>query len=190
MKSLPVNERITLKPLSMEMSGEISKFIVQNYDQLSPWFEWLNPDYSETDTIDFISRSISKDPIISGFNFAIIVEGNYAGTVGNHGISQMHNSSSLGYYLGKEYEGKGIMLNSVRAVIHYLYGELKIERLEIRCNIDNLRSRAIPEKLGFKLEGNFRNAEMVKGVYRDWAVYGMISDDFKKNRETLLKVDK
>ncbi|CAN5472924.1 GNAT family protein [soil metagenome] len=189
MKTLSINDRITLKPLSIEMSGEIREFVIHNYNHLAPWFEWLTPDYSELDTIDFISRSLSKDPIISGFNFAIIVDGKYAGTIGNHGIDQMHNSSSLGYYLGKEYEGKGIMLNSVRVVIHYLYDELKIERLEIRCNVDNLRSRALPERLGFKLEGQLRNAEKVKGVYRDWAVYGMISDEYRKNKETLLKID-
>ena len=189
MKIIPINSQIYLKPLSLDMSNDVCKFIIENYDHLAPWFEWLGPNYTEKETIDFITRSMEQDQIISGFNLAIIVDDKYAGTVGNHGISPMHNSTSLGYYLGKEYEGKGIMLNSVRAVIQYLYDELKIERLEIRCNVDNKKSRSVPERLGFQLEGNFRNAERVKGKYRDWAIYGMISDDYRKNRETLLKIN-
>lgn len=189
MKIIPVNSTIYLKPLTLDMSAEIHDLIRSNYDHLAPWFEWLTPDYSEKDTIEYLNRNLPQNDRTSVFNLGIMVNEIYAGTVGTHGIHPLNNSTSLGYYLGKEYEGKGIMMNSVKALIHYLYDELKIERLEIRCNVENKKSRSIPERLGFQLEGNFRNAELVKGIYRDWAVYGMISDDYKKNKDSLLKVN-
>jgi ribosomal-protein-serine acetyltransferase len=59
---------------------------------------------------------------------------------------------------------------------------MKLNRVQINCNVENVRSRAIPEKLGFKLEGMLRQMEFVNGRFGDWAVYGMLRDEWENSK--------
>jgi ribosomal-protein-serine acetyltransferase len=58
-----------------------------------------------------------------------------------------------------------------------------LNRIQINCNVENVRSRAVPERLGFKLEGVHRQVEKVQGKFGDWAVYAMLRDEWaQKNK--------
>lgn len=54
-----------------------------------------------------------------------------------------------------------------------------MNRLEIKCAPENLRSRQIPIKLGFKLEGVEREGEKsADGLFNDLEVYSLLKNDF------------
>ena len=90
----------------------------------------------------------------------------------------MNRRVEIGYWLGREYEGRGIMTDACRAVITHLFRELELHRVEIRCAVGNLRSAAIAKRLGFTLEGTQREAQLVGGQYHDLFVYGMLRQDW------------
>ena len=52
-----------------------------------------------------------------------------------------------------------------------------LHRVEIRCAIDNHRSRAVPHRLGFRLEGQMREAEWLYNHWVDHAVYAGLATD-------------
>jgi ribosomal-protein-serine acetyltransferase len=52
------------------------------------------------------------------------------------------------------------MLEAVKELSKIGLNQLKFKRIEIRCESTNLRSRAIPEKLGFELEGTLKNDDL------------------------------
>jgi ribosomal-protein-serine acetyltransferase len=54
--------------------------------------------------------------------------------------------------------------------------------VEVRAAPENRRSRAIPERLGFREEGQLREAERVKGRYLDSVVYGMLASERTSSR--------
>ena len=54
-----------------------------------------------------------------------------------------------------------------------------LNRVEIRAAPENLRSRAIPERLGFTEEGTLRQAERVGDRYLDNTVYAVLAEDWK-----------
>ena len=58
--------------------------------------------------------------------------------------------------------------------------ELQLNRIEIRAAIGNVKSQAIPEKLGFAKEGCVREAEWLYDHYVDHIIYGMLKSDFTK----------
>ena len=60
----------------------------------------------------------------------------------------------------------------------YLFDEVGLHRVEMQCGVENLKSRAVPERLGFKLEGIRRGSHWITNRFVDHAVYGMLSDEW------------
>lgn len=69
------------------------------------------------------------------------------------------------------------MTASCRALINRAFGELDLHRVMILCATENRRSRAIPERLGFTLEGVAREAEWLYDHFVDLAIYGLLRTD-------------
>jgi ribosomal-protein-serine acetyltransferase len=79
-------------------------------------------------------------------------------------------------------QGKGIMTECCRFVVRYGFRTLDLNRIQIPAATGNLRSRRIPERLGFKLEGILRERESLNGAFVDHAMYSLLRrelpDDF------------
>lgn len=84
----------------------------------------------------------------------------------------------VGYWLVESEQGSGIMTDCVRMLVNYGFDSLSLNRIYIHCANKNHKSRAIPERLGFILEGIFQDGECLYGEYFDLTVYGMV----KRNR--------
>src|SRR5699024_583034 len=85
----------------------------------------------------------------------------------------------IGYWLGEPYQGKGIMTESVKALIQYGFTKLRLNRVEIHCATENIKSQAIPKRLGFKKEGHLREAEWLYDHFVDHFVYGLLTSDWQ-----------
>jgi ribosomal-protein-serine acetyltransferase len=70
-----------------------------------------------------------------------------------------------------------MMRKSVMDAVEIGFTSYTLNRIEIRCAVDNYKSRAIPENLGFQKEGIIRNAEKVYGRYLDHVVYGLLKEE-------------
>ncbi len=92
-------------------------------------------------------------------------------------VDWANRSAALSYWLDEAHQGKGIMTASCRAFISYAFTTWKLNRIAIQCATRNTRSRAIPERLGFTLEGMLREAEWLYDHYVDHAVYGLLRSD-------------
>ena len=69
-------------------------------------------------------------------------------------------------------------------MVDYLFSVMKLNRVQINCNVENARSRAVPERLGFQLEGIHRQVEFLNDRFGDWAVYAMLNEDWKPSEST------
>ncbi len=69
------------------------------------------------------------------------------------------------------------MTASCRAFVSHAFFTWKLNRVTIECATQNTRSRAIPERLGFKLEGITREIEWLRDHYVDHALYGLLKSD-------------
>lgn len=110
-----------------------------------------------------------------------MVDEKISGGIGFHNLDRTNKSTHIGYWLAKDAQGKGIMTRCCTVLIDYLFGDFGLNRVQINCNIDNVRSRAIPERLGFTLEGIHRQVELINGRLGDWAVYSMLKEDWKNS---------
>lgn len=83
----------------------------------------------------------------------------------------------IGYWLDREHEGGGTMTAAVRVLTVHALSAWELNRVEIRAAAGNRRSRAIPERLGFRQEGTLRQAELVGGRRLDSVVYSLLASE-------------
>ncbi|MFP3338955.1 GNAT family protein, partial [Micrococcus sp. SIMBA_131] len=87
--------------------------------------------------------------------------------------------ASIGYWLAENFQGNGIMTAAVKGIIDQAFHEYGLNRVEIQCGIENKKSRAIPERIGFKQEGVVRDAEYLYGHFHDTILYSRLSREWK-----------
>lgn len=153
--------------------------IEANRERLARWLSWA-AGQTYQDTVGFIGKTVAQHAANDGFQAAIVCEGRIAGAVGFREVGWEEGSTSLGYWLSEAYEGRGTMTEAVRALTDHALNAWGLRRVEIRAAPENLRSRAVPERLGFAEECTLRKADLVGGRYLDSVVYSMLSADWPR----------
>ena len=181
MFSHQIDDKIKLSLPEMHKAEELAAVVRANLKHLQPWMPWAVNDYSAESAKEWIQRTLSEFAEDGRFNAIIMVDEMPIGTIGFHNLNTAHGSAEIGYWIDKKFEGQGIITRCCRSLIDYLFDVRGLNRVQINCNVENKRSRAVPERLGFKLEGIHRQVELVQGRFGDWAVYAMLKDEWKRN---------
>lgn len=90
------------------------------------------------------------------------------------GVAQ---ASSVGYWMGEPYAGRGLMSMALRALIPFSFTSLRLHRLEAACITTNVASIRLLEKSGFQREGYARQYLCINGRWQDHLLYARIKDD-------------
>ena len=99
--------------------------------------------------------------------------GELAGTIFMSGVSGSPNALEFGYWITEEHEGKGIITRCISALMDYAIDEMGIQRFVIGCAANNQRSRAVPERLGYRLHVTQPKGEVVGEFIYDRTIYGI-----------------
>ncbi len=173
-----IDKDLTLRQLRKEDSAELFALIDHNRTFLGEWLSSDNLFKTLAEAENFIQPAFWEfAPGDSVLNSGVWYYGSLAGLVQLHWA--LFTKPTLGYWLGFEFQHKGIMLRSVKALIDYAFDVLSMKRLSIYCAVHNLRSRRIPERLGFQLDRIEPNAETINGVAVDDAVYTMTAKKWR-----------
>ena len=60
---------------------------------------------------------------------------------------------------------------------------MKLNRVQLQSEPENVKSRAVAERLGFTQEGILREAELLHGRYVDSVVYGILASEWSERAE-------
>lgn len=178
MFAFKVDDDVVLKLLDPTHSQSLYELIDSCRPYLKQWLPWVDGTKEVSDTKQFIERTQKQFASNNGFRTGIWYRGNMAGVIGFHDVNWSNKSTSIGYWLGEGYQGKGIMTRACRAFVDHAFNGLNLNRVEIRCAVDNLKSRAIPERLHFINEGTIRDAEWLYDQYVDHVVYGILAQEW------------
>ena len=180
---LKVDDESELELLNQSHADELFELIEENREYLKQWLPWLDNNRYLQNTIDFISITQMQYERNETVQFALINREGIVGVVGFHKIDWMNRATAIGYWIGEEYQGRGLITKACSRVLDYSFGRMGLNRIEIRCATENAKSRAIPERLGFKEEGLIRDAEWLYDHYVDHIVYGMLEFDWANNKK-------
>jgi ribosomal-protein-serine acetyltransferase len=179
MLSFPLAGGRRLRLLEESDAEELHHLIQANRTRLARWMAWAVDHATVAQTVEFISASRRQLDENGGFQMALVADEAIIGMIGLHTIDWQNRATSIGYWLSEDAEGRGAMTDAVRTLTEHAFSHWGLVRVEIRADVQNERSRAIPERLGFQLEGTMRQAYRISGErYSDDAVYAMLAADW------------
>lgn len=178
--SYAIDHEVELRLLQLSQAGILCELIDQNREYLGRWMPWVENSRSIADTETFIRQSLTLWVENGGFNCGIWYRQELAGCIGLHEVNWYDRETSIGYWLAAAYQGKGIMTRACQGVIQSAFQDLKLNRLSITAAIDNHKSRAIPERLGFRHEATLRQAIWRGNGFTDQVVYGLLASEWQQ----------
>ena len=164
-------------------AAELFAVVDANRDHLRRWLPWVDGTQSADDSRAFIERSLVAFGERREMHMAIWREGKLVGAIGFNRIDWDNQDCEIGYWLTQSAEGNGIITRACRVLIDHALTAWKMNRVVIEADVDNVRSRAVPERLGFTQDGTLRQAIKVDGRYSDLAVYSLLSAEWTTHDE-------
>lgn len=171
---------VQLRLLAETDAEELFALTDRNREYLRKWLPWVDGARSVSDTREFIKSTIEKRAGGAGITAALRFQDRIAGVVGCQRLEPGDRSAGIGYWLGESFQGRGLMTWACRKMVHRTFQELGVDQVEIRCAARNRKSRAIPERLGFRKEQTIWRAQWLYDHYVNHVVYRMPASGWVK----------
>ncbi|GER87780.1 ribosomal-protein-serine acetyltransferase [Dictyobacter vulcani] len=180
---MKLDESLELKSVAERDARALFQLVDTNRLYLRQWLPWI--DYTQTveDELAYIRSVTMQFQDNQSISCAILYKGSIAGTISYHPIDWANRKVEIGYWLGAQFQGKGLMSAACKALTAYAFENLKLNKVEIRCATGNIRSCAIPQRLGFVEEGTIRQAEWLYDHFVDLRLYGLLVSEWKHQQK-------
>lgn len=172
---IEITPNIVLKPISLDMVSDIYNTIDTEREYLRVWLPFVDNTLDDSVIYAFVSSKLETGQIV----FTIYDNDKFVGLIGFHNLHNANRKAEIGYWLSEKAQGKGIITQAVKELLMMAFTEVNLNSIRILAAVDNLKSRRIPEKLGFTLEGITRDGELlVDNKFTDIAVYSLLKKEF------------
>ncbi|HWD90143.1 MAG TPA: GNAT family protein [Mucilaginibacter sp.] len=132
--------------------------------------------YTMQDAIEWVDRQLNRDIKL---NYAIDIDGEVAGAVGLELKEDVYRKTALiGYWLGEQYWGRGIMPEAVKLVTAYAFEHFDFNRIQAGVFSKNPRSMRVLEKAGYQKEAILKSSVLKNGEVLDEHVYAILRQEF------------
>ena len=176
--SLPCGKDLVLRPLRLKDARAFFALTEANRERLRRWLPWVDDVLTIDHTKAFIALAKEQAKRRQGLHCGIWWRGEPVGVAGFNTFDRLNRLGNIGYWISEHAEGHGLVTRAVKALMQYGFELEQLHRIEIRVAVRNRRSRAIPERLGFRHEGTLRGVENLYGRFLDHAVYGLLVDEW------------
>jgi [ribosomal protein S5]-alanine N-acetyltransferase len=142
---------------TIEDSYRFLNYILKQYQEgkLAPWAIELKENQKVIGTIDFVAWY------------------------------PQHYRAEIGFILSKDYWGKGLIPEAANKVIKFGFDNMELNKIKAPCMVENKQSERVLQKLGMTLEGIMKEEYLIKGMFRNMAVYSILKKDFEKQQDNL-----
>lgn len=172
---------ITLELGTIEHTTRLYNAITENRVFLREFLPWVEHYKSKYDAFTYLQQSYKnyKDGIELAYN--IFRNEQLIGRIGIHGIDKQNSHASIGYWLVEHEQGRGIITNSCNHLLTIAFEELGLNRIEILTATHNLRSTAVPLRLGFTHEGVLRQMERHGKNFFDLNIFSLLNVEWTQS---------
>lgn len=166
-----------VKP-TFEVANHLFNIVKNQRAYLAKWLEWVDFSNSPEDMYPHLLKSSQTN----NANYYIVLNKEVIGAISFVNFSEKNKIAEIGYWLSFTYNGKGIMTKAVKTLEDYGFQKLKLNRIEIRADIENKKSWKVPVRAGYKKEGILRQSSMLRGEARDIVVYSKLKSEWEKGK--------
>jgi RimJ/RimL family protein N-acetyltransferase len=173
--------RVVARAYRADDAEAVFEAVEESREHLRPWMDWVDEHRTLDDSRAFVARQAAEWLLRTDLTMGIweSATGHYLGSTGYHRIHWEVPSLEIGYWVRVTAEGHGFVTEATALLTECAFAQLGANRLEIRCDARNVRSAAVPERLGYHLEGRLRNeARAPDGGLRDTLIFGMTRADW------------
>lgn len=174
-------ERLTLRPPIHADFRSWAALRVDSIDYLTPWEPaWASDHLTRkafTNRVYWAQRSVSGGTALPLF-LVRRQDDSLLGAITLDNIRRgPSQSGTLGYWTGEQFSRRGYMREAIEAVVHYAFTRLDLSRVEAACLPENIASRGLLEKSGFKYEGVAQSYLQIDGRWRNHVLYAALRND-------------
>lgn len=173
MFKIKISDDISIALVQESFASHYAELVSTQTEYLSQWLAWPPHCKTEQDFRIFVQRSLHDYAEGKSMTCAIVYQDNIVGNCSFNSIDHDLKKVTIGYWLSKNQQGKGIVTQVVRKLIQIAFEELGMEKVEISAAVENAASRAVCERLGCELEGIITRNENLNGRIVDHAIYGL-----------------
>ncbi|MFA6959643.1 MAG: GNAT family protein [Opitutaceae bacterium] len=177
MITLSVDIGLRLVQLQADDAEELFNLTNANRAHLRRWLPWLDQTRSVAATAHFIGYTQQEAEGGKALHFAIYDQGIIVGLCGYNRIDKDNRAAVIGYWLGADVQGRGIMSRCVMTLALYGFAKLNLHRQIIAVAAENQSSAAVAERCGFRFEGMARDAEWLYDHYVSHRIYARLRTD-------------
>lgn len=171
---------VELRDLKKRDARKLQTLLIRDRAWLSPWEATTPGIRYPVDARDLISNLLYQQRKGSGLAFVIEVEGELAGQINVANILYGSvSSASIGYWIGKDFAGRGAMPIAVALTIDHLFDELHLHRVEIDIRPENDASLRVVQKLQLREEGLKERFIHIDGQWRDHRIFAITAEERK-----------
>jgi ribosomal-protein-serine acetyltransferase len=181
---LPLDDDLDLALLEERHAPELAALVAENRAHLSRFLPWA-ADNDEGATRAFLRGALEKFAHGNGFETGLRVRGELAGMLGVHYLDRVVGRTEFGYWLAQRFSGHGFMTRAVAGLTRVMFEQYGLNRVEIRCRPDNMPSRRVAERLGFRHEGTLRSVHPAgKDEPADLEVFGLLRNEWQRQERS------
>ena len=179
--ALIVNDKLSLISPKLDQATELYKLIEKNRQYLNKYITFSENKDSPNRVKLFLQEISSFNIGGQKFNLLIQFNGRIVGLIGFHKIDRLHARAEIGYWLGEDYQGKGIMREAITKFLQHGFDALAVNKVELFTLTSHDRNIRMVESVGFKKEGVLKEHYFMHGAFKDAMLYRMLKSEFLKN---------
>lgn len=177
---IEINTSLKLRSIVKEDAALIFNAINNNRNYLGKWLPFVALTKTIDDSEAFVDAALIHAIASQNYVYSIFWENTFTGLIGFRDTDLSNQKTEIGYWLIEKLQHKGIITLATKYLCRYAFTEMNLNRIQIRCAIDNDASRKIPERLGFIFEGFERDGELLSnGKFTDLAIYSLLKRDWQ-----------
>jgi RimJ/RimL family protein N-acetyltransferase len=174
-------ERLTIRGPLPGDGRELWTAVTESQAELKPWMPWAvdinDAEWYEARVREGQLKFLAREDLW----LMLLLKGTHT-IIGGSGLHRMDwnvPKFEIGYWVRTTYAGQGYITEAVTGITNFAFDVLSAKRVEIRCDVKNERSAAVPQRLGFALEGtlHYDDRHHLTGELRDTFIFSKIRRD-------------
>jgi ribosomal-protein-serine acetyltransferase len=178
---IKIDENLRVELINASHSELIFEMVENNRAHLREWLPFVDRMKNVQFADNFVNETMQRNKGGIEYAFVIFESGIAIGRIGVYKIDHQNKIGEIGYWLVKNMQGKGIITRTCKTIIDFCFINLDLNRIEIKCGKENLKSKTIAEKLNFSNEGIIRQGELLHEKFIDLNLYSLLKEEISDN---------